>query len=310
MNATPSQIDAAVALLRAGELVAFPTETVYGLGADARNDRAVARVFEAKGRPAFNPLIAHVADFAAAEAIGDFNDDARLLGKAIWPGPLTLVVPRAKQCAVSALASAGLDSIAIRIPAHAVAHALLRAAGFPVVAPSANPSGGLSPTTAAHARAGLGEKVHLILDGGQCAIGLESTVVSCLGPAPQILRSGGLARDAIEAALGAPIAFFSNATSPRSPGQLDSHYAPRAALRLNALAPRGGEAWLGFGKSSVYGRTLSARGDLVEAAANLFRMLHEIDAEGARLIAVAPIPMTGLGEAINDRLKRAAAPRP
>jgi L-threonylcarbamoyladenylate synthase len=310
MNATPSDIDAAAARLGAGELVAFPTETVYGLGADARNDHAVARVYDAKGRPAFNPLIAHVADFAGAEAIGVFSDDARKLAQTFWPGPLTLVVPRAEDCTISRLASAGLDSIAIRVPDHPLAQALLRAVAFPVVAPSANPSGGLSPTTAAHARAGLGEGVAMILDGGPCAIGLESTIVSCLGPAPQILRSGGLARQRIEEALGMPVTIFSNATAPNSPGQLESHYAPRATLRLNAQAPRAGEAWLGFGKSSVYGRNLSARGDLVEAAANLFRMLHEIDATGADMIAVAPIPMRGLGEAINDRLKRAAAPRP
>ena len=310
MNATPSPVDAAAALLGAGELVAFPTETVYGLGADARNDLAVARVYAAKGRPAFNPLIAHVADFAAAEAIGIFNDDARKLAQAFWPGPLTLVVPRAKQCAVSRLASAGQDSIAIRVPDHPLAMALLRAAGFPVVAPSANPSGGLSPTTAAHVRNGLGTRVGMVLDGGACAIGLESTIVSCLGATPQILRSGGLARQTIEALLGKSIAFHNDAAAPQSPGQLESHYAPRAALRLNAEAPRAGEAWLGFGKPSVCGRTLSTRGDLVEAAANLFRMLHEIDATGAVAIAIAPIPMTGLGEAINDRLKRAAAPRP
>ena len=310
MIATPSPIDAAAALLGKGGLVAFPTETVYGLGADARNDHAVARVYEAKARPTLNPLIAHVADLAAAEELGFFNAAARTLAEAVWPGPLTLVVPRTGHCAVSRLASAGLDSIAIRVPAHPMAQALLQAVAFPVVAPSANPSGSLSPTTADHVRAGLGERAGMILDGGPCAIGLESTIVSCLGNVPRILRSGGLARSAIEAVLGRPVARFTYAAVLHSPGQLESHYAPRAALRLNASAPRPGEAWLGFGKSSVHGRNLSAKGDPVEAAANLFRMLHEIDAAGATVIAIAPIPKAGLGEAINDRLRRAAAPRP
>jgi L-threonylcarbamoyladenylate synthase len=305
----PVNIAAAVDALAKGELVAFPTETVYGLGADATNDQAVARVYEAKGRPSFNPLISHVPSVADALVLGEFPAEARRLGEAFWPGPLTIVVPRAAGCPVSLLASAGLPSIAIRVPRHPVARDLLEAFGKPLVAPSANPSGRISPTTAEHVRAGLGDRVAVILDGGPCVVGLESTVVSFMEGEPEILRPGGIAREAIEKVLGHAVTLSADAARPHAPGQLESHYAPRARLRLNAKAPNDGEAYLGFGPHRGQ-YTLSASGDLVEAAANLFRLLHEIDATGAAAIAVAPIPDAGLGEAINDRLRRAAAPRP
>jgi L-threonylcarbamoyladenylate synthase len=305
---TASEIDAAADALRRGELVAFPTETVYGLGADATNDRAVARVYEVKARPAFNPLITHVAEHAAAFALGRFPASAIKLAKASWPGPLSIVVERADNCPVSLLASAGLPSIAIRVPRHPVALDLIRAAGRPIVAPSANPSGRVSPTTAEHVRKYLGGKVAVILDGGRCAVGVESTVVSFLEVRPRILRPGGLSRQAIEAIVG-PVNIESHNARPHAPGQLASHYAPHAELRLNANAPRAGEVYLGFGSHDHGPYSLSRKGDLVEAAANLFRLLHEIDATGAGQIAVAPIPYRGLGEAINDRLIRAAAPR-
>jgi len=304
----------AAAALRRGELVAFATETVYGLGADATNDGAVAAIFEAKGRPRFNPLIVHVGDIDDALALGRFDADARRLA-ALWPGPLTLVVERAEDCPVSLLASAGLSSIAIRVPAHDQARALLRAAGCPVVAPSANPSGRISSTRARHVVDGLGDRVAVVLDGGECAIGVESTIVSCLGPEPVLLRPGGLPRHDIEAVLGRKLAdpgSHARAT-PVAPGQLASHYAPRANLRLDAARPDPDEAWLGFGPDEVPPgptvRNLSPTGDLREAAANLFRYLHELDDTGPATIAVAPVPETGLGEAINDRLRRAAAPR-
>lgn len=304
------KIAAAAEALRRGELVAFPTETVYGLGADATNDRAVAAIFAAKNRPNFNPLIAHVASPEAAFALGDFPAAARPIARAFWPGPLTLVVPRAANCPVSLLASAGLPSLAIRVPAHPLALALLTAVRLPVVAPSANPSGRISPTTAQHVRQGLGDKVSVILDGGAATVGLESTVVSFMGPKPTLLRPGGLPREEIEDRLGIRLGMNEDdADHPHSPGQLPSHYAPEAALRLNAEAPRPGETYIGFGRHGGGAYTLSATGDLAEAAANLFRVLHLADAEG-QPIAVAPVPQFGLGEAINDRLARAAAPRP
>jgi L-threonylcarbamoyladenylate synthase len=308
----PSETDIvrAAAALRAGELVAFPTETVYGLGADATNGTAVALVYAAKGRPAFNPLIAHVPDQHHAFALGQFSADAKKLAEAFWPGPLSLVVPRAADCPVAMLASAGLDSIAIRVPAHPIALALLKAAGIPVVAPSANPSGKISPTTAEHVRRHLGHKVAMVLDGGRCKVGVESSVVSFLEDGPVLLRHGGIPRGEIERVLGHPVATVSHADRPHAPGQLISHYAPHADLRLHAERPRDGEAYLGFGPLHDHGpHNLSASGDLVEAAANLFEMLHQIDATGVARIAVAPIPNHGLGEAINDRLMRAAAPR-
>ncbi len=294
-------------LLLSGQLVAFPTETVYGLGALAIDDKAVARIYAAKGRPTFNPLISHVADVEAAFALGEFSADALKLAARFWPGPLTLVVPRWSTCNVSLLASAGLPSLAIRVPQHAIALELLRAVGQPVVAPSANPSGRISPTTAQHVRDGLGDKVSMVLDGGPCVVGVESTVVSFLEGKATLLRPGGLAREIIEVALGFRLHVAEDGVM-HSPGQMESHYAPHAAMRLNAEAAMDGEVYLGFGKFGV-GPNLSPSGDVVEAAANLFRMLHEMDASKPECIAVAPIPMNGLGEAINDRLKRAAAPR-
>ncbi len=303
-------IAAAVQALREGKLVAFPTETVYGLGADATNDAAVARVYAAKGRPSFNPLIAHVPDIGSALGLGEFSVEAQALAQAFWPGPLSLVVPRRSDCPVSLLASSGLGSIAIRVPSHPVALDLLTAVGRPIVAPSANPSGRISPTTAEHVRRHLKDKLAVVLDGGRCKVGVESSVVSFMEDEPKLLRQGGVPRRDIEKVLGHEIAIESHSARPHAPGQLVSHYAPHAELRLNAEAPRDGEAYLGFGPLHTHGPwTLSPSGDLVEAAATLFRLLHEIDATGVARIAVAPVPHHGLGEAINDRLLRAAAPR-
>jgi L-threonylcarbamoyladenylate synthase len=314
IEATREAIQAAGASLRAGELVAFPTETVYGLGADATNGRAVAAIFAAKGRPRFNPLIAHVTDAEAALSVARFSDDARRLAEAFWPGPLTLVLPKADGCPVSELATAGLDSIAVRVPAHPVARDLLKAFGGPVVAPSANQSGHLSPTTAEHVRADLDGRVDLILDGGATNVGIESTIVSCL-EMPTLLRPGGLPREDIERALGHALLDLEQPMSdeaPLAPGMLASHYAPRTPLRLSARDVRASEALLAFGPNAppaLHTLNLSASGDLVEAAANLFSHLRTLDASGAHIIAVMRIPNEGLGEAINDRLARAAAPR-
>lgn len=305
----PESIARAAAALRAGELVAFPTETVYGLGGDATNDRAVARIFEAKGRPRFNPLIVHVPDRAAAERHAAFFGHAAGLADRFWPGALTLVLPRRADSGLSLLVSAGLDTVALRVPAHDGARALLRAAGVPVAAPSANPSGRLSPTRAEHVARGLGDRVALILDGGPCAIGLESTVLDLSGDRPAILRQGGVPQEAIEAALGEAVAVAgAEDHAPRAPGMLLSHYAPGLPVRLDAMEGRPGEALLGFGPGAE-GATLnlSETGDLVEAAANLFRFLHELDRPPYTAIAVMPIPETGLGRAINDRLRRAAS---
>ncbi|MBC8037619.1 MAG: threonylcarbamoyl-AMP synthase [Rhizobiales bacterium] len=305
-----NDIAAAAEALKRGDLVAFPTETVYGLGADATNDTAVARVYAAKGRPAFNPLIIHMADAEAAFRLGDFPEMAKTLARAFWPGPLTIVVPREASCPVSLLASAGLPSIAVRVPNHPVALDLLRQFGQPLVGPSANPSGRVSPTSAEHVRRHLGLKVAMILDGGRCKVGVESTVVSFLEASPKLLRHGGISREGIEGVTGSAVAVESHASRPHAPGQLVSHYAPRAEIRLNVETPRNGEAYLGFGPLHTHGPySLSPSGDLVEAAASLFRLLHDIDATGVASIAVAPIPHHGLGEAINDRLLRAAAPR-
>jgi L-threonylcarbamoyladenylate synthase len=305
---TQSVAEAAQALIE-GRLVAFPTETVYGLGADATEDKAVAKVFAAKNRPRFNPLIVHVPSLADARALGEFTPEASALAKLFWPGPLTLVVPRREGCPVSLLASAGLPSLAIRVPKHPLAQGLLKAVRRPVVAPSANRSGRISPTTVAHVRAGLGDEVSVILDGGPSAIGLESTIIGFAEGKATLLRPGGLAREDVERALGHRLVQGGDAKKPTSPGQLETHYAPRARLRLNSRAPAKGEAYLAFGKAKDTSFNLSPAGDLTEAAANLFRLLHEIDATGVEVIAVAPIPGHGLGEAINDRLRRAAAPR-
>lgn len=299
----------AVTILKSGGLVAFPTETVYGLGADAGNDEAVARIFAAKGRPSFNPLIAHVADIEAATKIALFDERALSVAKHFWPGPLTLVLPRLAQGSVSLLATAGLDTVAVRVPNHPVALDLLRLFGGPVAAPSANPSGRLSPTTASHVAEGLGKKAQLVLDGGPCQVGLESTVLSLAEGKPVLLRPGGISLERLEEFLG-PVALASEGGAISSPGQLASHYAPRAAVRLNALSAEPGEVLLAFGPDAPSDAlNLSPSSDLVEAASHLFAYLRRLDEPGIAAIAVQPIPKHGLGLAINDRLKRAAAER-
>jgi L-threonylcarbamoyladenylate synthase len=302
-------LDEAGAALRAGQLVAFPTETVYGLGADATNGLALAAIFERKGRPRLNPLIVHVVDLAAAQDLVTFNAAALQLATAFWPGPLTLVLPRAPHGPVHDLASAGLPTLAVRIPAHPLAQALLTAAGVPIAAPSANRSGEPSPTRAAHVADSLGADDLLILDGGPSAAGLESTVVGFEGGRPVLLRIGALPRDAIERLIGPFAAASDDTARPSSPGRLLRHYAPKALLRLNVVAPDDDELLLAFGPPPAGANVLqlSATRDLREAAANLFALLREADAKGATRIAVAPIPDDGLGEAINDRLRRAAA---
>jgi L-threonylcarbamoyladenylate synthase len=311
---------AAAHSLGQGGLVAFPTETVYGLGADATNPAAIARLYEAKGRPAFNPLIAHVGDIRAARQIARFDGPALALAEAFWPGPLTLVLPKTPDCAVADLATAGLDTVAIRIPAHPVAREILRLFGRPVAAPSANLSGHVSPTTAAHVESDLSGRIDLIVDGGPVAVGVESTIVGCFDQ-PMLLRPGGLPRAEIERVLGRPLLqppvdADNDSGQPLAPGMLASHYAPRARVRLHADRIEPGEALLAFGLGAISGidaastvMNLSIRGDLVEAAANLFGHLRALDAKGARTIAVMPIPDEGLGEAINDRLRRAAVGR-
>ncbi|BAR98611.1 TsaC protein required for threonylcarbamoyladenosine t(6)A37 modification in tRNA [Blastochloris viridis] len=312
-----------MAVLRAGGLVGFPTETVYGLGADAANERAVARLFAAKGRPRFNPLIAHVDTAEAAAGLGLMGRRARLLAAAFWPGPLTLVVPVQVGGAVCELARAGLSTVALRVPSHPVARGLLQAFGGAVVAPSANRSGHVSPTTAAHVLEDLGERVDAVLDGGATPLGIESTIIACVGGPARLLRPGGVPRGEIERVLGEKVAppelrpvDGASGDGPLAPGQLASHYAPRARLRLNASALEPGEALLDFGASGIGAGhpeasrlDLSPSGDLVEAAANLYAHLRALDRSGAASIAVAPIPAAGLGEAIHDRLRRAAAPR-
>jgi L-threonylcarbamoyladenylate synthase len=307
----PRGLRAAAYLLGKGELVAFPTETVYGLGGDATQDSAVAAIYAAKGRPAHNPLIVHVPDLAAAETLAQVSPEARALAEAFWPGPLTLVLPRRADARLAEAATAGLATVALRAPAHPLARALLQAFGGPIVGPSANPSGAVSPTTAAHVREGLGGRIAAVLDGGACPVGVESTILGFGPEGPVLLRPGGLPTEVIEAALGRPLAGRDEAEGVTAPGQLASHYAPRAALRLEAAAPRPGEAWLGFGPdpAGAQGLNLSPAGDLVEAAANLFAHLRALDAAGADRIAVAGIPDRGLGRALNDRLRRAAAPR-
>lgn len=321
LPANRAAIATAARCLADGGLVAFPTETVYGLGADATNGEAVARLYAAKGRPAFNPLISHLPDLKAAQALAQFNADADRLAQAFWPGPLTLVLPKRPECPVSELATAGLDTIGLRVPNHAVAREIFVAFGRPVVAPSANISGHVSPTDAAHVIADLDGRIDLVIDGGPAMVGLESTIVACLDQTV-LLRPGGIAREAIERVLSHPLRVApdaqkaSDGEAPLAPGMLNSHYAPRATMRLDATDLRAGEALLAFGEplKATAGHeagmlNLSARGDLVEAAANLFSHLRTLDASGAQTIAVMPIPHQGLGEAINDRLQRAAAPR-
>jgi L-threonylcarbamoyladenylate synthase len=309
------RVEDAARLLCTGELVAFPTETVYGLGGDATNDVAVAKIFEAKGRPRFNPLITHVLDLAVARTLAVFDARAEQVAKHIWPGPLSLLLPRALGCPVSLLASAGLDTVAIRMPAHPVALALLRATGRPLAAPSANRSGRVSPTSADDVMMELGGRIAAVLDGGRCAVGIESTVLDLCGTEPVILRPGGVSREALEKLLG-PIALASaSGDAPRSPGMLESHYAPTRPLRIDAREAKPGEALLALGPGPAPEgfrevRWLSRKGDLTEAAANLFASLRALDRPDVRGIAVMPVPEHGLGVAINDRLRRAAAPRP
>jgi L-threonylcarbamoyladenylate synthase len=297
----------AAAILRRGGIVAFPTETVYGLGADARDDRAVAGIFAAKGRPRFNPLIVHVANVAAARQVCVFDVRADRLAGAFWPGAMTLVLPLRAGAGISPLVTAGLSTVAVRVPAHPVARALLQAFGGPVAAPSANPSGRVSPTLAAHVMAGLAGRIDAVVDGGACGVGVESTIVGLDGPAT-LLRAGGITVEEIEAVLGSPLAADVAGEKPVAPGALASHYAPHGAMRLGVLRAEPGEVMLGFGPV-VCDLNLSAAGDLTEAAANLFACLHRLDSMGAGRIAVSPVPETGLGRAINDRLRRAAAPR-
>ncbi len=306
----------AAELLRAGGLVALPTETVYGLAADATSGEAVAGIYAAKERPSFNPLISHLPDMAAAQKQGLFDANALALARAFWPGPLTLVVPVSAGCTVSELARAGLRTVALRVPSHPLAQAVLRATGRPVAAPSANRSGRISATSAAHVLADLDGRIDAVLDGGPTEVGVESTIVACLDAAPRLLRPGGISREAIEGVIGRSLVSAGEAgAAPISPGLLASHYAPAARVRLEAAKPEPGEAWLGFGPdedglpAGQFSMNLSPTGDLSEAAANLFGFMRQLDEAGARTIAVAPIPVHGLGEAINDRLRRAAAPR-
>jgi L-threonylcarbamoyladenylate synthase len=305
-EADSAAIEEAAKLIRAGRLVAFPTETVYGLGADATNGRAVAAIFEAKRRPRFNPLISHVSDSAQAREFAEFSPLAERLAEAFWPGPLTLVLPRRKDCRLSLLVSAGLDTVAVRAPSHPLARRLIAEAGVPLAAPSANRSGAVSATRAEHVAAELGDSIALILDGGPTPLGIESTVIGFADGKPVLLRPGAVTREEIER-LSGPLAAPGDGPVT-SPGRLASHYAPRAMLRLNARKAEPSETLLGFGPVLGTTMNLSPSGDLTEAAANLFAMLRALDAR-TKAIAVMPIPETGLGEAINDRLQRAAAPR-
>jgi L-threonylcarbamoyladenylate synthase len=311
--ATEEAIQRAARLIRAGELVAFPTETVYGLGGDATSEVAVAQIFAAKGRPRFNPLIIHVPSLAEAEALAVFDERARLAAGRFWPGPLSLVLPRRAESGLSLLASAGLDTVALRAPAHPVAQALLRASGRPIAAPSANRSGRVSPTMAEHVAAELGDRIALILNGGACPVGLESTVLDLTGPTPALLRPGGVTLEELREIVGEVVVPSAGESAPRSPGRLASHYAPGLPVRLDVVDARPGEALLAFGPEAPSGFAellfLSRSRDLAEAAANLFAMLRRLDRPEFTGIAVMPIPERGLGRAINDRLRRAAAPR-
>ena len=303
-------IEEAASLIRSGVLVGFATETVYGLGGDATNGEAVARIYAAKGRPSFNPLISHVADMDGVKAIARLDARAELMAQHFWPGPMTLVLAKRPDSGIAALTTAGLDTIAVRIPARESARRFLDACGVPVAAPSANASGQVSTTTALHVQTSLPGPGQggpaMILDDGPCDVGLESTVIDLTTQTATLLRPGGLAREDIERVLGPVTMAGDDDHTPKSPGMMSRHYAPSAALRMNALSPESGEAYLGFGQHTEPGAiNLSNRGDLLEAAANLFQMLHALDDSGATAIAVAPIPETGLGLAINDRLRRA-----
>ena len=308
----PSALDRAAALLRQGELVAFPTETVYGLGGDATSEAAVASIFATKERPQFNPLIVHVPDLAAAEKLASFDGRARSLARKFWPGPLTLVLKRAPDCPVALLACSGLDSLALRVPAHPLAQKLLREAGLPLAAPSANRSGHVSPTTSAHVMEELGGRIAALLDGGPCPIGIESTIIDLSGGEPMLLRPGGAALEELEKILG-PIARAQAGAQPRAPGMLERHYAPSLPLRLNAAGVAKTEALIAFGPKPLPGAarciSLSPTGDLQEAASRLFAALRALDNPAFSAIAVMSIPERGLGLAINDRLARAARGR-
>ncbi|MDD3288810.1 MAG: L-threonylcarbamoyladenylate synthase [Alphaproteobacteria bacterium] len=313
VHSSPEAIKEAATLLRKGRLVAFPTETVYGLGADATNDHAIAAVYAAKGRPVFNPLIVHLPDTRNIDKLVVWNETAQKLADKFWPGPLTLILPRALNCSVSLLASAGLNTLAVRVPSHPVALDLLNSAGLPIAAPSANASGKLSPTTPEHVAESLGDSVDMILDGGKTSVGVESTVLDLTGSRPMILRYGGIAPEQLEEITGS-IDLPSSSENIKSPGMMTSHYAPDLFVRLNADSASPDEALLCFGedahiKGGAERLNLSKQGDLNEAAANLFSMLRALDKTHHRAIAVMPIPNTGLGMAINDRLRRAAAPR-
>jgi L-threonylcarbamoyladenylate synthase len=306
LPADEAGVAASAVALQAGGLVAFPTETVYGLGADARSDLAVAKLYAAKGRPSFNPLIVHVATLEQARRVAQFDARAEELATIFWPGPLTFVLPRRAEAGISPLVSAGLPSVAIRLPAHALARQLIERAGIPIAAPSANKSGKLSPTTPAHVSAAFGEEVDYLLAGGKTSAGLESTVLDLTEDTPVLLRPGSILQEEIEEVIGVLQTHAGNGAI-KSPGLLEKHYAPRAKLRINAMQPGEGEAYICFGPqlgNVLY--NLSEAGDLTEAAANLFSLLHEIDRKGYSGIAIAPIPETGLGIAINDRLRRAS----
>lgn len=326
MLASFQAIVQAKGVIRNGKLVAFPTETVYGLGADATNDVAVASIFEAKGRPQFNPLIVHFSNYSDISEYAEMSRYATTLSRSFWPGPLTMILKRKPDCGLSHLVSAGLDTVAVRIPDNHMARALIDASGVPIAAPSANKSGHISPTTAEHVAKSLGDKVEIILDGGECEVGIESTVLDLSSDVPTILRPGAITASQIEDALMRPIEVHSvnipmsagvndyadackNKVVYKSPGQLTSHYAPSIPLRMNATVAKEGEVLLGFGSAENATLNLSYRGDLSEAAANLFAMLHILDDKKYKGIAVMSIPETGLGMAINDRLHRASAPR-
>lgn len=311
LKSDDASIEKASALLRDGKLVAFPTETVYGLGADATSDDAIARIFEAKERPSFNPLIVHLPDIGTIGHYVDVTSLAQKLAQAFWPGAMTLVLNRRLACPVSKLASAGLNTLAVRVPKHDLAHQLLLKTALPIAAPSANRSETISPTKASHVATSLGDRVDAILDGGPCQVGLESTVIDATGEAPVILRLGGLTKDEIEDAAGMKALIAGDDhQAPKSPGMMRRHYAPSIPLRLNVTTPAEGEGWLGFGPDCPTATlNLSPSGNLREAAANLFAMMHEMDSKTFKSMAIAPIPMEGLGLAINDRIKRAATPQ-
>ncbi|MDB4213793.1 L-threonylcarbamoyladenylate synthase [Octadecabacter sp.] len=307
LPANSAGLAAAARILSDGGLVAVPTETVYGLGVDARNSDAVARLYAAKGRPSFNPLIVHVATIAQAEKYVEFDDMSRALAQAFWPGALTLVLPLRTDAGISPLVTAGLNTLAVRVPDHVVAQGVLAAFGGPIAAPSANPSGQVSPTKFAHVADHMTGLIDAIVDGGDCEVGVESTILA-MQPVPTLLRAGGIPTEAIKAALGCDLAHAGDAAAPTSPGQLASHYAPKGSVRLNARSVEADETLLGFGAVDAP-VNLSPSGDLIEAAANLFDALHRLNTLGADKIAVSPIPDHGLGRAVNDRLRRAAAPR-